>query len=94
MSLYHLLFVISGDDQKKADEIIKKHQPDVKETISPHKKDKKMKHEDKLETSYTRLRNEIAHKREGCSPEKTRNEIDSYVNKFQNIVKQAVLEKI
>jgi hypothetical protein len=91
MFLYNLLSVIADDDQKIADEIITKYEPEVEKKESPRKK---RNGEAIQETIYTRLRNEIAHKRAGSFPEKTRNEINSYVNKFQRIVKQAVLEKI
>jgi hypothetical protein len=85
MLLYNLLLAIVGDNQKKADELIEKYQPNVQKTQSPH-------NQNISETIYTRLRNEIAHKREGCFPEKTRNEINSLVGNFQFILKQAVLD--
>lgn len=92
MFLYNLLLLITGDtNQEEAEKVITRYEPHVEKT--KHTREHKGKTIETTETVYTRLRNEIAHKREGCSPEKTRNEIDSYVNRFQHIVKKAVLEE-
>ncbi len=91
MFLYNLLLMIANDDQKKADELITRYEPKVIKTESPRRK---RNGEAITETVYTRLRNEIAHKREGYSPENTRKEISSCVNKFQSVIKQAVLEEL
>jgi hypothetical protein len=88
MLLYNLLLVIAGETQAKAEELIVEYEPEAENTKMLNEFTKK------LETVYTRLRNEIAHSKKGCSAEKTRSEIDFCINKFQEIVRKAVLEEI
>jgi hypothetical protein len=89
MFLYNLLLVIAGDDQKKADELITKYEPEVTKTESPRKK---RNGEAIIETIYTRLRNEIAHRHETSCPESTSDEVKSLVGQFGFIINQAVLD--
>jgi hypothetical protein len=92
MFLYNLLLVIAGDDQKEVEKIITKYEHNVEK--KEHTREWKGKIITTTETVYTRLRNEIAHKRKECFPEKTKSEIDFYINNFQGIVRKAVLEEI
>ncbi len=89
MFLYNLLLVIVSDNQKKADELIIKYEPEVTKTESPRKK---RNGEAIIETIYTRLRNEIAHRRETSCPESTSDKVESLAGQFQFLIKKAVLD--
>ena len=62
--LYNLLLQIVGDKQSKADESILEVDLHCEQTISPLN--------GKQETVYTKLRNELAHKRENSKYSETR----------------------
>lgn len=83
MFLYGTLLQLVGDNQQYANDFIRKEEPRVPSTPRPDKP--KI-----LETTYTRLRNEVGHVRPGVSPAQTRSEIESSVTNFQKIVKAAL----
>lgn len=64
--------------QKNIDALIKEIDHSVRMTISPRSK--------KPESTYTRLRNELAHHREGVSVFTTREEISVHLERFEWIV--------
>jgi hypothetical protein len=83
MFLYGILLQLVGDNQRDADDFVRKQEPWVHSTPRPDKP--KI-----LETTYTRLRNEVGHVRPGASPGQTRSEIENSVTNFQKIVKAAL----
>lgn len=91
MFLYNILLQLCGDDQKDADKCIRNHEPNVDESLSG---DPKKKAQGVKETVYTRLRNEVGHRRRGTTPEKTRSEIRTNVAAFQKLVKTAILQAV
>ena len=82
MFLYSILLVMCGDSQKKVDKFIQKIDPNVEVTESPH--------DGKPETIYTRLRNEVAHRRKNAHPAKTRKEIEGILPRFTGLVRKAI----
>lgn len=89
MLLYNLILQIVGDSQKKVDETIKKYDPNVfvikiKRKVNGIEKEFE-------ETIYTKLRNEIAHKRDGVFKQDTIKEIKDNLTQFIRIVKKTVL---
>lgn len=86
MFLYNILLQICGDDQGKIDDFIRRKIPDVAQSQSPyHNRGVK-------ETVYTRLRNEVGHRRAGTYLEQTRTEIEGNVANFQALVKKAITD--
>ena len=84
--LYNLLLHLSGDKQAKVDSRILEVDPDCKQSTNPNS--------GKPETKYTKLRNEIAHKRVGAKYGATKKTIEKEVKQFSSVVKQIVLKKI
>ena len=82
--LYNMLLEFSGDKQPRVDEKIRNVYPDVSMSISEHT--------NKPETIYTRLRNEVGHKRSDASYMRTIGGISSNILKFQNIVKKIIFK--
>lgn len=72
MALYNIVLALSGDTQEAVDTFILAVQPDIATNPPFHTRRSGID-----ETVYTRLRNEIGHKREGTTLEKTRNEMDA-----------------
>jgi len=83
--LYNLLLQIVGDKQSKVDESILDVDPHCEQTISPLN--------GKPETVYTRLRNELAHKRENSKYSETKMTIEKIVNDFSKVVKKIILKQ-
>lgn len=71
------------DSQEFADNKIKAIQPEVEIFTTPRK-----------ETIYTKLRNEISHARKDRLPATTIDNIFNVLDKFQFIVREAILEKL
>lgn len=88
MLLYNLILQIAGDSQKLLDDTIKKIDPSVATITTKRKTFNGSKEVE--ETIYTKLRNEIAHKRDGVTKQDTLKEIKSILPKFIEIVKKAV----
>lgn len=83
--LYNLLLQIAGDNQAKVDVLILEVDPNCEQTISPNN--------GKPETVYTRLRNELAHKRVGSKYSETKKMIRQKIEEFSGIVKKVILNK-
>jgi hypothetical protein len=86
MFFYNILLQLHHDRQEQVDAFIRRKAPDVSQSLSPKKKGK-------FETVYTRLRNEVGHKRPGTTPEQTRAEIEGNVAALQTLVK-AVISRV
>jgi hypothetical protein len=74
ISLYTLLLHKFSDNQKAVDEAILQIDPTVAQFKSPHAKNH--------ETVFSKLRNEMSHKREGTNILETQNEIKLNVERF------------
>ncbi len=81
--LYTLLLHKFADDQKAVDEAILKIDPTVAQFKSPYAKGH--------ETVFSKLRNEMSHKREGINILETQKEIKLNVDRFETIVKEFIL---
>lgn len=81
--LYNVLLFANSDKQKELEICIISIDPNVEKKPSPK--------DNKPETIYTRLRNEIGHARQEVESQKTITEITEHLSKFTNIVKQVVL---
>ena len=91
LSLYHLILIIAADEresQLSVDRAIARIDPTVEWTVKPNIKGKK------LETKFTRLRNEIAHRRPGKTLVETRKEIDESVDSLRAIAKKLISIRI
>jgi len=86
MLLYHVLLFLAGDKQEQVDSLIRRVYPEVEESISP-------KHGNKKETVFTRLRNELAHRRKDVDLQKTIDEITRKGGQLTEITKSAILER-
>nr|WP_320012418.1 hypothetical protein [uncultured Desulfobulbus sp.] len=82
MLLYLILYEIFGK-QIKIDNFIMSIDPETEQSKSPHN--------NKLETIYSKLRNEITH-RVSTSPEEIRNKIIQYLPKFNEITHNAIVQ--
>jgi hypothetical protein len=83
MILYLILYEMYRS-QPAIDEFIMKAAPFTSQSLSPHTRD--------LETTYTRLRNELTH-RAAVSPNDTRVEIINHLDEFRMIVQEVVRAK-
>lgn len=86
--LYHILLALLPDDkgedsQREVDAFIRQEQPGV--ACTPHPRWPQT-----TETIYSRLRNEIAHRRPGVDLKTTRSEIDADVGGLVNLAKRAI----
>jgi hypothetical protein len=82
MLLYNVLLMILGDKQPAVDAFIGSEEPAVPITTSPHTGG--------TETIYTRLRNEIGHRRAGVKLENTRAEMAGRVAGLRALTKRAI----
>lgn len=82
--LYAILLIFNDDSQKKVDDFVVSIEPSVQQTQSPNET-KKI----KLESVYTRLRNEFAHKR-GKVLSTTKLEMSKHLAGLHIIVQQAI----
>ena len=85
ISLYTLLLSRYGDSQKKVDMIILSVDPTIAQFRSPHSKNN-------YETVFTKLRNELSHKRKGINILQTRYDIKFNLERFQRIVKKLIID--
>ncbi len=83
ISLYALLLHKFEDNQKNVDEAILKVDETVAQFKSPHNKG--------YETVFSKLRNEMSHKREGINILETQNEIRLNLSRFEKIVKKLTI---
>lgn len=79
VALYALLLSEAGDSQSEVDRLILEFDPNTQQTRSPKN--------GKLETLYTRLRNELAHVRTTANVFSTHDEIELHLQRFQWLVK-------
>jgi hypothetical protein len=79
VALYALLLSEAGDRQSAVDSLILKFDPNTQQT--PSSKD------GKLETLYTRLRNELAHVRPSSNVFSNHDQIELHLQRFQWLVK-------
>ena len=84
MFLYNLALQIQSDNQKLLDESILIIEPGCVVSKSPKF--------ERNETIYTRLRNQIAHRRDNTNIEATRKKIDGVLNSFQEVVLEMLPE--
>lgn len=86
MHLYGIVLAIFSDDQRRVDAFIVSVDSAVPRTPSlrPNAKPGEM------ETVYTRLRNELAHKRSGVSIDTTKKEMAQHVVDLRSLVKVAI----
>ncbi|RFC31392.1 MAG: hypothetical protein DID91_2727704116 [Candidatus Nitrotoga sp. MKT] len=84
MHLYAILLIFFNDRQKEVDGFTVSIEPSVQQTRNPRST------QGTLETVYTRLRNELAHKREGAVLETTKLEMSKYLAGLRTIVQQAI----
>lgn len=85
LSLYTLLLHKSEDDQKEVDKAILGVDPTVAQFKSPHSKG--------YETVFSKLRNEMSHKREGINILETQFEIKLNIARFETIVKKLIISE-
>lgn len=84
MFLYSILLQLQPDDaQKYVDSFIRREMPNVLQSPRPDKPNVN-------ETIFTRLRNEVAHRRPGTTSEQTRREIQENIAAFQTLVRTAI----
>jgi hypothetical protein len=83
MFLYNILLQLKGDKQQQVDDFIRSELPSVPESPRPDRPNK-------METVYTRLRNQVGHVRSGTTSEQTRKEIEDNVTAFQELVRTAI----
>ena len=83
ISLYALLLHKFDDNQKNVDKAILEVDATVAQFKSPHKKG--------YETVFSKLRNEMSHKREGINILETQNEIRLNLYRFEKIVKKLTI---
>lgn len=86
MHLYHILLMLSNDRQGNVDAFILREDPAVPQTPDPrpHKGPVVM------ETVYTRLRNELAHKRAGVNLDNTKAEMVNRLGGLIALTKRAI----
>ncbi len=83
MQLYHLLNMLHNDKQAQVDAFIVCEEPGVAQTPSPIKAGV-------METLYTRLRNELAHKRAGVNLADTKAQMANYAPALARLTKRAI----
>jgi hypothetical protein len=82
MFLYNILLQLHNDKQPQVDDFICGEVPEVPTSLSP---------KGRMETVYTRLRNEVGHARE-TPPKLTRKGIQENLSAFQKLVKTAIVK--
>lgn len=84
MHLYHTLLMLYNDKQGDVDAFILSANASVPQTQHP------LKAPGVMETVYTRLRNEFAHKRGGVDLEETKAEMTHRLGDLRTLTKQAI----
>jgi hypothetical protein len=85
MHLYNILLMLFNDEKRKVDKFILGENPEVPRTPEPRLRRSKI-----LETVYTRLRNELAHKRDGVNLEDTKAEMTNRLPELIALTKRAI----
>ena len=83
MILYNIVLTLYNDSQKDVDAFIEKNEPGVTRTPSP-------KITGYLETTYTKLRNEIAHKRASVDLRSTSTEVKAVLPRLIQHIGKAI----
>ena len=86
MHLYAILLSLFNDKQKNVDSFVASIEPSVQQTQMPGQA------AGMLETIYTRLRNELAHKRQGALMATTKLEMSNRLAGLRTIVRQAIAQ--
>jgi hypothetical protein len=86
LSLYAMLSSVADDNQQQIDKLIRTEEPTV--ACSPSTRGSRH------ETIFTRLRNELAHHREGVSVFATHEEIRLHVGRFEWLVRRILEARI
>lgn len=90
ISLYTLMLHYCSDGQKDSQAKVDKAILSIDPTVAQFKSPPKFKG---YETIFTRLRNELSHKRDGVDILETHNQVHRNINRFEQIVKIHVLDK-
>jgi hypothetical protein len=85
MHLYHILLMLCSDNQAELDEFIRRERPAVAQSPDPRPGRTNM------ETVFTRLRNEFAHRRAGVSLETTKTEMAQWVDALTTLTARAIV---
>ncbi len=83
MHLYNILLMICGEEQKDVDAFIVKQDPKVQQAPRPDKIQR-------METVFTRLRNEFAHKRPNVDLNTTKKEMARHLPALRRLTKGAI----
>jgi hypothetical protein len=89
MHLYNILLMLFDDEQAGVDDFIIKQNPDVTKKQRPKFKPPRRRSL-KVETVYTRLRNELGHKREGVNVDDTKAEMTKRLHELRELTKRAI----
>lgn len=84
VTLYKLLLMLFNDSQTGVDDFIRHVKPDVPQTQHP------LKGPGVMETTYTRLRNELAHHRQGVNLEVTKAEMARRLGDLVTLTKHSI----
>lgn len=84
MHLYSLLLRFFEDEQSKVDDFIRSQDSAVPQLPDPRPGRSNM------ETVYTRLRNEFAHKRSDVNMQETKAQMEQHVGGLMGLAKQAI----
>jgi hypothetical protein len=86
MHLYHILLMLFNDSQSSVDRFIVGEDPAVPQTPDPRPRTRPL----VMETVYTRLRNEFAHKRAGVNLDNTKAEMANRLGGLIALVTRAI----
>jgi hypothetical protein len=87
MHLYNILLMLLGDNQANVEAFVRTHEPGVPETPHPLYPNSQP---PRMETVYTRLRNELGHQRAGVSLIHTKAEMENRVGGLRDLTKKAI----
>lgn len=87
MFLYNILLQLHNDNQGQVDAFVRQKDSNVAQSPRPDKPHI-------TETIYTRLRNEVSHRRQGVALEQTRGEIEGNVRALQKLARTAIADAI
>jgi len=93
MHLYNILLMLFGDAQTCLDKFIVEQNSAVEQTKQPpikRRRRPKLKQKIIYETVYTRLRDELGHKRVGVNLDATKAEMRQHLNELIDVVKRAI----
>ena len=87
MHMYNILLMLCGDRQANVEAFIRAHEPGVPETPDPRYANSQP---PRMETVYTRLRNELGHQRAGVNIVNTKTEMENRVGGLRELTKRAI----